>query len=214
MWHLPCKITLAVASWETIRLQNVFSQVTQGSWEPTDAVSCFAHLGSRIRDFGIGLVQWNASANKRVAHICTYTKIVCVIAQLRTTFWHPTSTLCHCFLHERYSLPTNLLESYNKIPNHLFEIDTSFRSSTIESFWISRSKKNSLLIIWIQQATAAQCIHFTRNGQKSSRTSILRLQPRKIKEHIRISARVEAKKYKKETTYKKTHRDWERFKNL
>jgi hypothetical protein len=55
--------------------------------------------------------------------------------------------------------------------------------------------------------TASQCIHFTRNGQKSSRTSILRLQTGKIKKQIRIFARLEAKKYKKETTYRKTHGD-------
>ncbi len=146
MWHLPCKTTLVAPSWETIRLQSVFSQVTQGSWEPTDVVSCFAHLGSRIHDFGTRLVQWNASANKRVVHVCTYTKRARVIAQLRTTFWRPTSTLCHCFLHERYNLPTNLLESYNKIPNHLLEIDTSFHSSTTESFQISRSKKIAFLL--------------------------------------------------------------------
>jgi hypothetical protein len=146
VWHPPYKTTLAAASWETIRLQSVFSQVTQGSWEPTDVASCFAHLGSRIRDFGTGLVQWNASPNKRVVHVRTYTKRARVIAQLRTTFWRPTSTLCHRFLHERYSLPTNLLESYNKIPNHLLEIDTTFRSSTTESFWISRSKKIAFLL--------------------------------------------------------------------
>jgi len=120
--------------------------VTLGSWERTDVVSCFAHLGSRIRDFGTRLVQWNASANKRVVHVHTYTKRTSVIAQLRTTFWRPASTLCHRFLHKRYSLPTNLLESYNKIPNHLLEIDTSFRSSTTESFWISISKKITFLL--------------------------------------------------------------------
>jgi len=120
--------------------------VTQGSWEPTDAASCFAHLGSRIRDFGTGLVQWNTFANKKVAHVGTYTKRARIIVQLRTTFWRPTSTLCHRFLHERYSLPTNLLESYNKIPNHLLEIDTSFRSSTTESFLISKSKKIAFLL--------------------------------------------------------------------
>ncbi len=120
--------------------------MTQGSWEPTDAASCFAHFSSRIRDFGIGLVQWNTSANKKVAHVRTYTKKARVIAQLRTTFWCPTSTLCHRFFHERYSLPTNLLESYNKIPNHLLEIDTSFCSSTTKSFWISRSKNIAFLL--------------------------------------------------------------------
>jgi hypothetical protein len=134
------------------RLQSVFSQVTQGSWKPINAVSCFTHLGFRICDFGTRLVQWNASANKRIANVCTYIKRTHVIVQLRTTFWRLASTLCHRFLHERYSLPINLLENYNKISNHLFnrdwtivKIDTSFRSSTTKSFWISKSKKITFL---------------------------------------------------------------------
>jgi hypothetical protein len=138
------------------RLQSVFSQVTEGSWEPTDAGSCFAHLGSRICNFDIGLVQWNASVNKRITHVRTYTKRARIIAQLRTTFWRPALfaiASCHRFLHERYSLPTNLLESYNKISNHLLdsdraivEMDTSFRSCNTESFWIFRSKKIAFLL--------------------------------------------------------------------
>ncbi len=97
------------------------------------------------------------------------------------------------------------LISYNKIPNHLLdsdratvEIDTSLRSSTTESFGISRSKKVAFLLSEFSERRQHSASILQETGKNPVELPYYALRRGKIKEKIRnICTRRSEKKQKR-----------------